>query len=108
MTDDTRDQDLRRFFHDRIVPAAESLRGRDVRFFTLAPDRRQESYWSSRPGGESYVFQIGDDLEGELRQTWRDVPELQALAYDLASMTRLMADSREETADVSSFIYAMF
>lgn len=108
MTDETRDQDLRRFFHEQIVPAAESLRRRDVRFFALAPDRSQASYWAARPRGEAYIFQISDDLEGELRETWRDIPELQALASDLATMTRVMADGREETADVSSFIYAMF
>jgi hypothetical protein len=108
LTDDTRDRDLRRFFHERIVPAAESLRRRDVGFFALAPDRSQVSYWSSRPRGEGYVFQIGDDPEAELREVWRDFPELQALAYDLATMTRAMADRREDTAEVSSFIYAMF
>ena len=108
MTDDIRDDDLRRFFHDRVVPAAESLRERDVRFFPLAPDVAQSSYWTARPRGESYVFQIGDDVEGELHELWRDYPELRALAHDLATMTRAMAERREQTADVSSFIYAMF
>lgn len=108
MTDETRDQDLRRFFRERIVPEAEALRQRGVAFFPLAPDRTESSYWAARPRGEGYIFQVGEDLEGELRDLWRDVPELQGLAHDLATMTRLMAEWREETADVSSFIYAMF
>jgi hypothetical protein len=39
---------------------------------------------------------------------WRDHPELRALADDLAAMTRALAERREESAEVSSFIYAMF
>ena len=108
MTDETRERDLRRFFRERIVPAAEAMRERGVSFFALAPDRTQTSYWSERPRFEGYIFQIGDDLEGELRELWREYPELQALSDDLAAMTRTMAERRQESADVSSFIYAMF
>jgi hypothetical protein len=108
LTDDTRERDLRRFFHERIVPSAEALRQRGVSFFALEPDRMQKSYWNTRPSGEGYIFEIGDDLAGELHETWREYPELQALADDLAAMTRTMAERREESADVSSFIYAMF
>ena len=108
MTDDTRERDLRRFFHERIVPAAEALREREVRLFPLEPDRAQSSYWAVRPRGEGYIFQIGEDVGSELHEMWRDYPELQALASDIAVMTRTMAERREESADVSSFIYAMF
>ena len=100
--------ELRRFFHERIAPAAEVLRSRGVSFFALEPDRKQKSYWNTRPRGEGYIFEIGDDLAGELQQMWRECPELQALADDLAAMTPTMAERREESADVSSFIYAMF
>jgi hypothetical protein len=108
LTDDTRERDLRRFFHERLVPSAEALRERGVSFFALAPDRTQKSYWNTRPRGEGYIFEIGNDLAGELQEIWREYPELQALADDLAAMTRTMAERREESADVSSFIYAMF
>ncbi|HEY7407125.1 MAG TPA: hypothetical protein VH638_02580 [Gemmatimonadaceae bacterium] len=108
MTDDTQERELRRFFHDRIVPAAEALRTRGVSFFALEPDRARSSYWTERPRGEGYVFAIGDDLAGELHEMWRDHPELRALADDLAAMTRALAERREESAEVSSFIYAMF
>ncbi|MGQ0715205.1 MAG: hypothetical protein ACT4PJ_16010 [Gemmatimonadaceae bacterium] len=108
MTDDARERELERFFHERLVPAAEALRARGVRFFDLAPDRSQSSYWNRRPEGEGYIFQIGDDVAGELRELWRGHSELQALADELAAMTRALAERREESADVSSFIYAMF
>jgi len=108
LTDDTRERELRRFFHERIVPAAEAMRERGVSFFALAPDRTQTSYWRQRPRHEGYIFQIGDDLEGALRELWREHPELRALADDLADMTRRMAERRRDSADVSSFIYAMF
>jgi hypothetical protein len=108
LTDDIREAELRRFFHERLVPAAAALRERGVEFFALAPDRTRASYWSSRPRGEGYIFQIGDDLAGELHALWREYPELRALADELAEMTRGLAERREESADVSSFIYAMF
>ena len=108
MTDDIRDAELRRFFHERVVPVAEALRDRGVEFFALEPDRARQSYWNTRAAGEGYVFRIGEDLAGELHALWRTYPELQALAGDLSEMTRVMAERREESADVSSFIYAMF
>ena len=108
MTDDARDRELLHFFHERIVPAAEDLRGRGVSFFAREPDRTRASYWNTRARGESYIFDVGEDLGGELHTLWRDHPELQALASDLASMARTMAERGAESADVSSFIYAMF
>jgi hypothetical protein len=108
LTDDARERELRRFFRERIAPSAEALRQRGVSFFALEPDRAQRSYWSTRPRGEGYVFEIGDHLASELHEMWREYPELQALADDLATMTRTMAERREASADVSSFIYAMF
>ena len=108
MTDEAREQELRRFFQERIVPTAEALRQRGVSFFALGPDRSAASYWITRAGGEGYIFELGDDLARELRDMWHAHPELQALADDLAAMTLMMANRREESADVSSFIYAMF
>ena len=108
MTDSGRERELRQFFQERIVPVAEALRERGTTFFALAPDRTTTSYWNTRPRGEGYIFTVGDDLAGELHGMWRDHPELQALADNLASMTRSLAERREESADVSSFIYAMF
>jgi hypothetical protein len=108
LTDETRAEELRRFFHDRIVPAAMALRERGVELFALAPDRAQRSYWHDRPRGEGYVFRIGEDLAGELHAMWRDQPELQALAADLAGMSAVTSERAEQTTDVSSFIYAMF
>ncbi len=108
MTEDARERELRQFFQERIVPAAEALRKRGASFFALAPDRTTTSYWNTRPRGEGYIFTIGDDLAGELHAMWRENAELQALADDVAAMTRTLAERREESADVSSFIYAMF
>jgi hypothetical protein len=108
LTDDTRDRALHEFFRERIVPTAEKLRQRGVSFFEQEPDRGRKSYWNTRPRGEGYIFAIGDDLAGELHSLWREYPELQALADDLASMASTVADGRPDSADVSSFIYAMF
>jgi hypothetical protein len=108
LTEDTRETALHQFFQERIVPAAERLRERGISFFALAPDRAAQSYWVTRPRGQGYIFQVGEDLSGELHEMWRSHPELQALADDLASMSRTMAQRSEQTSDVSAFIYAMF
>jgi hypothetical protein len=108
LTDDTRDRELRGFFQERILPAALALQARGVEFFALAPERTRRSYWNERPRGEGYVFRVSDDVAGDLHAMWRDYPEIQALAHELGEMTRVLADRREESADVSSFIYAMF
>ena len=108
MTDDARDRELRRFFRERIMPAAEEARDRGTSFFALAPDHSQASYWIRRSPNDGYVFELSEDLEEELQRIWKDCPELQALAGDLAAMARTMGERREESAEVSSFIYAMF
>jgi hypothetical protein len=108
LTDETRQLELQRFFRERIVPAALELRERGVEFFAQTPDRTQRSYWHARPEGEGYVFQISEDLAAELHVLWREYAELHVLAGEVADMTRALAEQRDESADVSSFIYAMF
>jgi hypothetical protein len=108
LTDDAQERELRRFFQERIVPAARALRERGVSFFPVEPDPAAASYWTARQSGEGYVFAVGEDVASELHELWHEHPELQALAGDLAAMTRTLAERRDESADVSSFIYAMF
>jgi hypothetical protein len=108
LTDQPGEADLRGFFEDRILPAAAALRERGVAFFPLAPDRNATTYWSERPADAGYVFQIGENLAGELHALWREHPELQALADDLARMASAMAERRDQSSDVSPFIYAMY
>ena len=108
MIDDAVDAQLRRFFRERIVPAAEAAHDRGTSFFALAPDPSQTSYWIRRSPTEGYIFELSEDLEQELQRIWKDSPELQALAADLGAMARTMGERREESAEVSSFIYAMF
>jgi hypothetical protein len=85
-----------------------ALRESGIEFFVLAPDRTQRSYWQPRQHGEGYIFQIGADLAGEMHAMWREHPDLEALASDLAEMVVGLAERREQSADVSPFIYAMF
>jgi hypothetical protein len=108
LTDHSGEAELRKFFEDRIVPAAAALRERGVSFFALAPDRNATTYWTERPSDAGYVFQIGENLAGELHALWHDHPELQALADDLARMTSAMAERRDQSSAVSPFIYAMY
>jgi hypothetical protein len=108
LTDHASEDDLRRFFRARIVPAAEALRARGTEFFALEPDRARSSYWNTRPREEGYIFEIGDDLAGEFHAMWRDHPDLQTLAAELAAISRTLDHRVDESGDVSPFIYAMF
>jgi hypothetical protein len=108
LTDETGEAELRRFFEERVVPAAAALRGRGVSFFPLVPDRTATTYWTARPSDAGYIFQIGENLAGELHLMWREHPEIQALADDLARMADAMAERRDQSAAVSPFIYAMY
>jgi hypothetical protein len=108
LTDHIGDAELRRFFEDRIVPAATALRDRGVSFFAMAPESEATTYWTERSQDAEYVFQIGEDLGGEMHLMWREHPELVALADDLARIARAMVETRDQSGEVSPFIYAMY
>ena len=106
----TDEQRLCRFFARKLVPAAQTLQGRDVRFFPLGPDAA-ESWYEDGPAGEPEFVEIEvEDCERMLREMWeRDgMPELAALAADLMKLAREIELDEEQSDDVSPFMYVIY
>jgi hypothetical protein len=106
-TDDT----LRRFYAERIAPAAEALRRRGVTFFTLAPTEPPTGTWYEGPPDEPELVQVSPERFGdELRAMWtaQQLPELAALAGPLGELCTELEVKGDESSDVSPFVYVMF
>ncbi|MDQ3696702.1 MAG: hypothetical protein M3373_01565 [Gemmatimonadota bacterium] len=112
-TDAERDEQLRRFYVERLLPAAERLRERNVRFFSMGPERGHppSSYFEPRRDSKtaSYVFELETlTFSPWLRARWEEYPELLAIVEPLAELARAMEHREEQTGEVSPLIYAMF
>jgi hypothetical protein len=107
-TDGRRDELALRFFRECLVPAAACVRARGARLLPDGPDRAASTYYVARAPDEEYVFDLSVPLADVLRSQWKDYPELAALADDLARLARDLRQQKEESGEVSPFIYAMF
>ncbi len=101
----TDEETLRRFHAEKVVPAAEALRARGVRFFALGPEDDAESWYVAPPEDEPDFLEIDEAaLADALRQRWeaQELPELAALAAPLLvvahsptpSMVRIAASGK--------------
>ena len=107
----TDEQRLRRFFAERLVPAAETLRRRGVQLFPLGPEPDAESWYVEGPGPERDFVELPEDgLEDALRALFRErgLPELEALAPALMELSGALEIAAEETPDISPFVYVMY
>ena len=105
----TRDeQRTRRFFEERIAPAAERLRARGVRFFPLGPTPEQASWYKGPPGGADFFALESSALEAALRARWEDSPELAELAPRLVELARALDIQDEGPGEISPFVYVMY
>ena len=96
-----------RFFRERLVPAAAALHARHARLIPAGPEADASTYYVVRAPGEEYVLDLGVPLVSVLRPQWKDYPELAALAEEIADLARQLRQ-KEESGEVSPFIYAMF
>ncbi|MFN2399732.1 MAG: hypothetical protein ABR543_14005 [Gemmatimonadaceae bacterium] len=113
LTDSERAELLRQFYVEHMLPAAERLRQRQVRFFSLAPDRKDppSTYYEARRDSTtaSYVFELENlPAASWLRVRWQEYPELMAMLEPLVELSRAIEQSEEESGEVSPLIYAMF
>jgi len=102
---------LRRFHAEKIVPAAEALRARGVRFFALGPEPEAASWYVELPENEPDFQEIDEAaLADALRQRWeaQELPELAALAGPLVELSRSLEVAEEDTPDISPFVYVMY
>jgi hypothetical protein len=101
---------LRRFFRKRLLPAAKKLQSRGVSFFELGPDDRAESWYEGPPSEPKFTSLNLDECEAALRNLWQEqeLPELAELATELMQLAQRLEVQKEESSDVSSFVYVMY
>ena len=105
---------LRRFFEERLTPAAESLRQRGVRFFDGAttPDSVADgtSWWQPAPGWPDLSELDPENWVDDLVELWRGqgLDELVALAPEFAELASELELGEESEADLSPFLYVMY
>ena len=107
----TDDAKLRRFFRDRIVPAAERLRERGAGFLTEGPDPGAESWWVEVSEEEPVLIDFEADEAAEiLHARWMSegYPELAALAAPLLELAEALRTTQEESGEVSPYVYVMY
>ena len=102
---------LRCFFAENLVPAAEALRARGVRFFPLGPEAETETWYVPVPEGEPDFFEIDEAALAEiLHERWEAecFPELAALAMSLLELSGQLEVTEENMPDISPFVYVMY
>ena len=102
---------LKRFFAEKLVPAAEALRGRGVGFFATGPDGDAASWYEPPPDAEPDFEAIDESaLDRALRERWgaEGLPELVALAALLLELSRTLEIAEVETPEISPFVYVMY
>ncbi len=111
LTDTEKENLLRSFYRERLLPLAAIADKRGVEFFPSAPDEAATSYYVERGEDENYVHEINSaDIAAELKKMWRDneLSELVELAEPLVSLAENLQTTEESSDEVSPFIYAMF
>ena len=107
----TDDAKLRRFFRDRIVPAAERLRERGCSFLSEGPDPEAGSWWVEGSGEEPVLIDFEADEAAEiLHARWMSegYPELAELAAPLIELAEALRTTQEESGEVSPYVYVMY
>ena len=111
LDDVKKEQLLRTFYHERLMPLAEKARATGVEFFPMGPDESTESYYVERKDDGNYVHEINaNDLAGELGKLWGrgGLAELADLAGAMIELAEIIKEIDEAPEDVSPFVYAMF
>lgn len=108
-TEDTR---LGKFFDKRLVPLADQLRARGVRFFAMGPDADAESFYlPANPMEPEFIELEGPAAcEKALLELWerQGMAELAALAGPLMDLARHLEIREEEWGEISPFVYVMY
>lgn len=110
-TDRAAERRLKRFFEQRITPAAERLRRKGTHFFATRPDPSAKSYYEKHERADSPFVEIEfENCESLAAQMWQrqGYPELVELCGPLFALASQLTPPEEESADVSPFIYVMF
>ncbi len=110
LTDEQKKERVRAFFKEKLVPAAEKLRKRGIRFFPLGFE--EQSTWYAKCA--SCVPELdelsGENVELRLRHLWEteSLPELAELAGPLVQLAKDLEAKPDDKGEISEFIYEMF
>jgi hypothetical protein len=111
LTESEKEELLRRFYRLRLAATAEVLRARGVSFFPLGPAPGASTYYKERSGPAALITdQDAQNIETRLQELWsrQGLGELAALAPELVSLAKQLAEAGEESGDVSPYLYVMF
>ena len=102
-----------RLFDEVFVPLAEQLREHGVSPADVMARRTAESFYEPVPAFTRADFDIpagggSEALRAALLRQWRNEPELHALAEHVARLSGEIGVEREQSAEVSPFLYVMF
>jgi hypothetical protein len=104
------DELLREFFQQRLVPLADRLSARGVRFFPLGPEPDDPDWWVHMPSDEPELVELdATDFATALRGLWEEqgLGELAEHAEAFVALSRELEIDIEQTSDVSPEIYVM-
>lgn len=100
---------IRKFFDEKMIPAAQKLRDRGVVFYAPVPDSSSRSYFAAYQSDRP-VFEIETSaIPTLLKHHWEKdgLTELIDLVDPLLELASAVAD-QSSPEDVSPFIYVMF
>lgn len=105
---------IRGFFEKHIRNLHRQVEKDKTRYLDLEIDKAKESYFVT-PQHSEYLylnnipFETERELEVYLSQFWKDQPELLELVPDLIKLALILKESqKEQSAELSPYVYAMF
>lgn len=105
---------IRKFFDKHIVHLHRDYAAGNLQTLDLGLQPSADSYFTEpQHAGQPYLTNIPFDnagtLQNYLEDFWKDEPQLLELVPDLVKLAfALKEENREQSAELSPFVYAMF
>ena len=114
-TKENRVKIIQEFFNQQVMPLSKQLHSKEQPLMPLAPETKAETYYISRSQTstnrqdfEAPAVSNERELEKALREQWNHSPEFANLAQPSANIAQKLAETEEQTEEVSPFTYIMF
>lgn len=108
------EKQIRDFFNNHILPLNKQAAATEMHYLDASVDKSCSSYFLE-PTHPAYLFlntipfDSPEKLERYLGEFWKDEPGIQKLVPDLVRLAfELKEEHKEQSAELSPFIYAMF
>ncbi|MEJ7913213.1 MAG: hypothetical protein WKF70_08670 [Chitinophagaceae bacterium] len=105
---------IKTFFEEHVLPLHQATNRQEEVFLETSLDKSAESYFAplKHPAYQhlsNIAFTSPEKLEEYLKLFWKDQPSLLAMVPDLVVLAfRLKEQNKEQTAELSPFVYTMF